>query len=95
MHGCGPLQLLTCMSCVLCVDCEQVGWGTGSLAYHADSGKKLSGVGSLGTVEQAFGSAWRAGDVVGCGLNFEKKQVCGAVWVSLFRSLSVLHMYPL
>lgn len=56
-------------------DPRLVGWGSGSLGYHAESGKKLSGVGSLGTVEQAFGPAWKTGDIVGCGLNFDRRHV--------------------
>ena len=58
----------------LCVH-HALGCGPSLRRYHAESGKKLSGVGSLGTVEQAFGPAWKTGDTLGCGLNFDHRHV--------------------
>jgi hypothetical protein len=48
-----------------------VGWEAGTIGYHGDDGYLYLGSGK-GT---AFGPTYSTGDVIGCGVNFNKKAV--------------------
>lgn len=47
---------------------KQYTWNTDSVAYYSSDGKLRAGSG----VGQEFGPPWVAGDVVGCGIKFDK-----------------------
>lgn len=48
-----------------------VGWETGTIGYHGDDGCLYLGSGK----GHAFGPTYGAGDTIGCGVNFSRKQV--------------------
>lgn len=66
---------------------KQVGWDSESLGYHGDDGHLYHGTGRL-----RFGPVFGAGDVVGCGVDLERREVffsvngvlldsvCGIIW---------------